>query len=119
MKPEDVSPVASAALTRAFEDGRVEFRKCSHFEDDVAHIVFRSEDVFQAWFLAEMAEKEQQVRERVAAEEERAEQAVAAARKLAKRWEGPDFQAAYARALNTVLDNPAAYLALPDDEESR
>ncbi|MFB4306947.1 hypothetical protein [Actinomadura sp. GTD37] len=62
MKPEDVSPVASAALTRAFDAGQVDFRKCSHYGDDVARITFRTEEDFQAWFLAEM----RQVRERVA-----------------------------------------------------
>lgn len=62
MKPEDVSPVASAALTRAFDAGQVEFRL-----EEEPRIVFPTDDAFQAWFLAEMAAHERQVRERVAA----------------------------------------------------
>ena len=71
MRPEDVSPEASAALTRAFDADQVIFHSCLGTGAE-ALITFRSEDAFQAWLLVELAEHERQVRAKVAAEIEAA-----------------------------------------------
>jgi hypothetical protein len=61
MQSEDVD----AALGRAFEAKQMHWHACGGAE---ARITFASEGAFRAWLIAEMAERDRQLRAAVAAE---------------------------------------------------